>query len=93
MLCRHEGCESDIVSCTFQLAVFLSLNKLFPFEIVSHLYSGKVDNLKLIYIVDVMRHNILAAKRENLSLGFLTRSDTNRPVQLQNMERSLKFQI
>ena len=30
---------------------------------------------------------------ENLSLRFLTRSDTNRAVQLQKMARGLKFQI
>ena len=31
--------------------------------------------------------------RENWSLGFLTRSDTNRPVQSQKQARSLKFRI
>ena len=31
--------------------------------------------------------------RENLSLGFLTRSDTNRAEQPQKMIRSLKFRI
>ena len=31
--------------------------------------------------------------RENRSSGFLTRSDTNLPVQSQMMARSLKFQI
>ena len=34
-----------------------------------------------------------AALRENLSSGFLTRSDTNRAVQPQNMSRGLKFRI
>ena len=34
-----------------------------------------------------------ATTRENRSLGFPTRSDTNRPVQLQEMARSLKFWI
>ena len=29
--------------------------------------------------------------RENWSLGFLTRSDTNQPVQSQKKVRSLKF--
>ena len=31
--------------------------------------------------------------QENLSLGFLTRSDTNQNVQSQRMARSLKIQI
>ena len=31
--------------------------------------------------------------RENLSSGFPTRSDTNRAVQLQKMDRGLKFRI
>ena len=31
--------------------------------------------------------------QENRSLGFPTRSDTNWPVQLQKMARSLKFWI
>ena len=31
--------------------------------------------------------------REKQSLGFRTRSDTNQPVQLEKMARSLKFQI
>ena len=34
-----------------------------------------------------------AATRENQSSGFSTRSDTNWPVQLQQMARSLKFFI
>ena len=34
-----------------------------------------------------------AASRENLFLGFSTRSDTNRAVQLQKMARDLKFRI
>ena len=36
---------------------------------------------------------IRAATRENRASGFPTRSDTNRPVQLQKMARSLKFWI
>ena len=34
-----------------------------------------------------------AVMRENRSLGLPTMSDTNRPVQLQKMDRSLKFRI
>ena len=34
--------------------------------------------------------SILAATRDNLSLGFPTRSDTNRPVQIQKRARRLK---
>ena len=34
-----------------------------------------------------------AATRENRSSGFPTRSDINRPVQLQTQARSLKFRI
>ena len=34
-----------------------------------------------------------ASLRENLSSGFLTRSDTNRAVQLKKMARGLKFRI
>ena len=36
---------------------------------------------------------IRALMRENLSSGFLTRSDTNRTVQPQKMTRDLNFQI
>ena len=36
---------------------------------------------------------ILAASRENLTLGFPTRSDINRAVQPQKMARDLKFRI
>ena len=34
-----------------------------------------------------------AASRENRSLGFSTRSDTDRPVQAQKMAKSLIFGI
>ena len=34
-----------------------------------------------------------ASSRENLSSGFSTRSDSNRPVQSQKLARGLKFQI
>ena len=34
-----------------------------------------------------------ASSRENLSSGFLTRSDTNRAVQTQMIARGLKFRI
>ena len=39
------------------------------------------------------KQDIQAATRENQSSGFLTRSDTNRPVQSQKQARSLKFRI
>ena len=40
-----------------------------------------------------MQSIILATSQENLSLGFLTRSDTNRAVQPQKMAREAKFWI
>ena len=39
------------------------------------------------------RLNSRAATPENRSSGFPTRSDINRPVQLQKQARSLKFRI
>ena len=35
----------------------------------------------------------LAMSRENLSLGFMTKSDANQAVQPQKMDRGLKSQI
>ena len=37
--------------------------------------------------------HILAVTQEKWSSGFATRSDTNRPIQLQKMGRSLEFGI
>ena len=42
---------------------------------------------------DMQTEHVLVAMQQNLSLGFLTRSDTNRPQRLQEKARSLKFQI
>ena len=41
----------------------------------------------------VLKNIILAESRENLSLAFPTRSETNWAVQPQKMARGLKFQI
>ena len=41
----------------------------------------------------LMTRLISALSREDLSLGFRTRSDKNRAVQLQKMDRRMKFRI
>ena len=43
--------------------------------------------MDLIYMLSGMR------KRENLSLGFPTRSNTKQPVHVQKMARGLEFSI
>ena len=49
----------------------------------------------LIYreIIFLKCHQIWASSRENLSSGFSTRQDSNRPAQLQKVVRVLKFRI
>ena len=44
-----------------------------------------------LFICPSQFYNIFAASRENLSLGFPTRSDTNQTLQPQKMGRGLEF--
>ena len=48
---------------------------------------------KMMYIPVNSSYTVLAVTHENLSLGFPSRSDTNRAVQPQKMARGLKFWI
>ena len=56
-------------------------------------YTGPVLLISKMLEFWLIFYHIWAAMQENRSSGFPTRSDTNRPVQLQNMARSLKFRI
>ena len=47
----------------------------------------------LIALLTNWNYIIRAPTRENRASGFLTRSDTNRPVQSQKQARSLKYHI
>ena len=58
---------------------------------------GNCDRGPLIYTVtqraDTGNDLVRALLPENLSMGFLTRSDSNHPAQLQNLAGVLNFQI
>ena len=59
-------------------------------------FSIKYDTSKgeiVNFSVSLLRLSIWALSWENLSSGFLTRSDTNRAVQLLKMARGWKFRI
>ena len=60
------------------------------------LWNSLVKDLRigcLISTVVIRNHKIRASSQENLSSGFATRSDSNRPAQLQRLARDLKFWI
>ena len=46
-------------------------------------------NVYLIYVIISM--NAWALSQQNLSLGFLSKQDSNHPAQLQRLARKLKF--